>query len=144
MNEPEIWNETVDHTWKNWLEDKAPYTCKCGVDFDTHDALMKHTAELNPQLDTLTMGRAGAAIEREAHTNTLDLLRRARKTLQRIDEVLDGDALVHGSSCHQLIPDMPYYECRCGLKNLEEIQLVRIEPLLRDIKDQCPVLEEQE
>ena len=69
----------VKHTWHNLYSDEPTFICKCGEEFETHDLLMKHTAELNPTLDTLTMGRAGAAIEREAHTKTLDLLRRARK-----------------------------------------------------------------
>lgn len=86
----------VAHSWHNWLDaigpeelESPPYICKCGEEFDTHKELMKHTSESNPKLDTLTMGRAGAAIEREAHTKTLDLLRRARDILLITDDVTD-------------------------------------------------------
>lgn len=80
----------VEHTWHNiYASDRVYYDCKCGEHFDTHAELMKHTAELNPKLDTLTMGRAGAALEREAHTKTIDLLRRARAILLMTDDVAD-------------------------------------------------------
>jgi len=72
----------VKHTWANYnLVHEAPYICKCGVEFDSHEELMEHTAKLNPALQLEDLGRAGVGIEREAHTNTLDLLRRARAIL---------------------------------------------------------------
>ena len=47
--------------------------------------------DTGPVLDTLTMGTAGASIERESHTKTLDLLRRARNILLMKDEPTPED-----------------------------------------------------
>lgn len=134
----------VEHTWHNLYSDEPTFICKCGDEFETHEKLMAHTAELNPKLDTLTMGSAGAAIEREAHTKTLDLLRRARKALRNIDFVMDHLELHHGPSCRQVIPGEPYYDCKCGLRTLEAIQLKSVEPLLRDIREQCSIFTEED
>ena len=72
----------VEHVWHSiYSGDGLYYDCRCGEHFDTHEKLMQHTAKMNPKLDTRTMGRAGAAMEYEAHKRTLELLKRARDIL---------------------------------------------------------------
>lgn len=109
--------DEVMHTWANWLDaigpkelESPPYICKCGEEFEAHDLLMKHTAELNPSISTFDMGRAGVGIERSAHENTLALLRRARDIMLMKDDVTAES----------------------------------VNALLDDIKEQCPVLDDDE
>ncbi len=71
----------VEHTWLNLYSDDPTFNCKCGEEFETHKALMDHTAKSNPTMRPEDFGRAGAGIERSAHEGTLKLLRRARDLL---------------------------------------------------------------
>lgn len=105
----------VEHTWQNWLDHEPPYVCKCGQEFNLHSDLMDHTAEFNPSVSTLDMGRAGVSVEREAHENTLALLKRARNIFMK----------------------QQYGSVKGGLD--EEIQ-----SLLVDIKEQCLVFAEED
>lgn len=80
---------SVEHFWQNWEDAigptelaQPPYICKCGVEFDTHAKLMKHTAELNPIIESYELGRAGVAVERSAHEGTLKKLERALDFLE--------------------------------------------------------------
>ena len=72
------------HSWVTFWRDEAPYGCRCGQEFDTHAKLMEHTAMFNEPIESYELGRAGAAIEREAHEATLEKL---NKALDFIEEV---------------------------------------------------------
>lgn len=73
-------------------------------------------------LSTQDLGRAGAAIEASAHKDTLKLLSRAQKILRKIDDLIEDE-----EDSHPLV----------------KIQLQEIEPFLRDLRDQRPILEQE-
>jgi hypothetical protein len=79
------------HSWANYYSDEAPYICYCGQEFDEHQKLMDHTAEANPTItESYELGRAGVAIERTAHEETL---KKFNKALDFIEEVRGEQAV---------------------------------------------------
>ncbi len=127
----------VEHTWlwEDHLEGEV-YKCKCSTSFETHQALMDHTAEKNPVIETHELGRAGVAIERSAHEKTLKKLKRAVEIFQELRDHITGKMWSHGPQC-QRVEGTPYIDCVCNLKQLGEIYSKDIEPFLvnNPIKD---------
>jgi len=76
--------EANRHSWVNFYKDEAPYICNCGQEFDTHPKLMDHTAAFNPPIESYELGRAGVAIERTAHENTLTNLNEALDLIESV------------------------------------------------------------
>ena len=74
----------MTHTWVSFWRDEAPYECHCGQEFDTHAKLMEHTAAFNEPIESYELGRAGAAIEREAHEATLEKLNKALDLIEQV------------------------------------------------------------
>ncbi len=102
-----------EHSWKNFEVDKTPYICRCDEEFDTHQELMDHTAELNALMNSEDFGRAGAGIEREAH----------KRTLKDFDEAIDfllclvGDDSTH----YEIAEDIKQFLIRIDRYTGEEL-----------------------
>ncbi len=67
------------------------------------------------------------------YLKTLVLLHRSHVIFKKIDTVLDSGIFEHSTSCRLIVEE--YYDCKCGLGDLETIQLQEIEPLLQAIKE---------
>jgi len=71
----------VEHTWANFEDGQAPYLCKCGESFNTHELLMTHTSESNPVVEAKDLGSVGAYLEADSCSKKLN------KALDFIEEV---------------------------------------------------------
>ncbi len=71
----------TQHYYISHIDDEPPavYVCRCGDEFTSLEAIMQHTLDASPPINTTSLGMGGAAIEYTAH----------KKTLERLEKALD-------------------------------------------------------